>query len=56
MVIQTIDQIVESVIKMFNQKKVVLAAPVVKGRKGHYKELLFKFEKKDLQMSELMVR
>ncbi len=46
MVIQTIDQIVESVIKMFNQKKVVLAAPVVKGRKGHYKELFVQIRKK----------
>ena len=46
MVIQTIDQIVESVIKMFNQKKVVLAAPVIKGRKGHYKELFVQIRKK----------
>ena len=46
MVIQTIDQIVNSVLNQFNEKKVVLAAPVVKGRKGHYKELFIQIRKK----------
>ncbi|QQS30490.1 MAG: excinuclease ABC subunit UvrA [Sphingobacteriales bacterium] len=35
----TESQIVEHVLKNFNQKKVGLLAPVVKGRKGHYREL-----------------
>ena len=46
MVIQTMDQIVENVIKKFNNKKVILTAPVVKGRKGHYKELFIQIRRK----------
>ncbi|MCX6291597.1 MAG: excinuclease ABC subunit UvrA [Bacteroidetes bacterium] len=33
------DQIIELIIKKFESKKVVLLAPLVKGRKGHYREL-----------------
>ena len=33
------NQIISQILKKFNDKKVVLLAPVVKGRKGHYREL-----------------
>ena len=46
MVIQTLDQIVENIIDKFHDKKVVLTAPVIKGRKGHYKELFTQIRKK----------
>ncbi len=36
---QSSDQIVENIENDFNDKKIVILAPVVKGRKGHYKEL-----------------
>ena len=39
MVKYTDDQIVDLIITHFAEKKIYLLAPVVKGRKGHYKEL-----------------
>lgn len=39
MVKQSEDQIIDQMIKKFAGQKVVLLAPVVKGRKGHYREL-----------------
>lgn len=33
------EQIINQILETFNGKKVVLLAPVVKGRKGHYREL-----------------
>src|SRR5579871_1136073 len=33
------DQILELIMEKYNDKKLVLLAPVVKGRKGHYREL-----------------
>ncbi|WP_209332263.1 excinuclease ABC subunit UvrA [Lunatimonas salinarum] len=39
MVRQTEDQIVEQLFQQFGGKKLYLLAPVVKGRKGHYREL-----------------
>ncbi|MCK9290257.1 MAG: excinuclease ABC subunit UvrA [Bacteroidales bacterium] len=33
------DQIVQLILDQFNNKKVILLAPVVRGRKGHYREL-----------------
>ncbi|WP_035804308.1 excinuclease ABC subunit UvrA [Lunatimonas lonarensis] len=39
MVRQTEDQIVEQLFQQFDGKKLYLLAPVVKGRKGHYREL-----------------
>ncbi|MDR0420544.1 MAG: excinuclease ABC subunit UvrA [Prevotellaceae bacterium] len=39
MVHYTDEQIVEMIIKQFGNKKTMLLAPLVKGRKGHYKEL-----------------
>ncbi len=39
MVRQTEDQIIEQLFQQFGGKKIYLLAPVVKGRKGHYREL-----------------
>ncbi len=36
---QSADQIIETVLKEFDEKRVVVLAPVVRGRKGHYREL-----------------
>ena len=33
------NQIIDQILNKFNDKKIVLLAPVVKGRKGHYREL-----------------
>jgi excinuclease ABC subunit A len=46
------DQILNLIIEKFNKQKIILLAPVVKGRKGHYREL---FESV-LQMGFLKVR
>lgn len=45
MVRYTETQIVEHILDNFNDKKVVLLAPVVKGRKGHYRELFEQIRK-----------
>ncbi|MGQ9819621.1 MAG: excinuclease ABC subunit UvrA [Candidatus Kapaibacteriales bacterium] len=42
---KNIDQIVETIIKKFSNKKIIILAPVVKGRKGHYRELFEQFLK-----------
>ncbi len=39
MIRQTEDQIVNQVMKQFAGRRLVILAPVVKGRKGHYREL-----------------
>jgi excinuclease ABC subunit A len=39
------DQIVDLIIDHFNGKKVILLAPKVKGRKGHYRELFEQIQK-----------
>jgi excinuclease ABC subunit A len=39
MIKQSEDQILTHIIQNFTNKKVVILAPVVKGRKGHYREL-----------------
>jgi excinuclease ABC subunit A len=39
MIRQSEDQIISHIITSFNAKKISLLAPVVKGRKGHYREL-----------------
>ncbi|HOI30773.1 MAG TPA: excinuclease ABC subunit UvrA [Melioribacteraceae bacterium] len=36
---QSSDQIIDTVIKDFEEKKIQIFAPVVRGRKGHYREL-----------------
>lgn len=45
MIRQTEDQIIMHVIQNFQYKKIVLLAPVVKGRKGHYRELFQQIRK-----------
>ncbi len=39
------DQIVDLIIRDFDNKKVILLAPKVKGRKGHYRELFEQIQK-----------
>lgn len=45
MVKYTDDQIVQTIVDHFNKKEVHILAPVVKGRKGHYRELFEKIRK-----------
>jgi excinuclease ABC subunit A len=40
------DQIVELILEKYNGKKINLLAPIVKGRKGHYRELFEEVRKK----------
>ncbi|CUT06718.1 excinuclease ABC, A subunit [Candidatus Kryptonium thompsonii] len=42
---QSIDQIVESIIKLGEGTRIEILAPVVRGRKGHYRELFEKILK-----------
>ena len=46
MVKYTDDQILELILERFSDKKTMILAPVVKGRKGHYKELFEQIRKK----------
>ena len=45
MVRQSEDQILDAILQNFNGKKLTLLAPVVKGRKGHYRELFVQIRK-----------
>lgn len=45
MVRQSEDQIIDAILAGLNGKKVTLLAPVVKGRKGHYRELFVRIRK-----------
>jgi len=45
MVKQTAQQIEEHLLATFNEKKITLLAPIVKGRKGHYRELFQQIRK-----------
>lgn len=45
MVRQSEEQIVNGIFQHFNTKKLTLLAPVVKGRKGHYRELFVQIRK-----------
>ncbi len=45
MIKQTEEQIVEQILKQFDGSKLILLAPVVKGRKGHYRELFVQIRK-----------
>ncbi|MCJ8165389.1 excinuclease ABC subunit UvrA [Pontibacter sp. E15-1] len=45
MVRQSDDQIVSHILEHFNEKRIVVLAPVVKGRKGHYRELFQQIRK-----------
>ncbi len=42
---QSEDQIIDLILKSYDGKKLVLLAPVVKGRKGHYRELFVQIRK-----------
>nr|WP_321412699.1 excinuclease ABC subunit UvrA [uncultured Carboxylicivirga sp.] len=46
MVKYTDEQILKLILEQFNRKKAYIAAPLVKGRKGHYKELFDQIRKK----------
>src|SRR5690349_15074710 len=45
MVRQSEEQILDTIFQNFNNKKLVLLAPIVKGRKGHYRELFQQIRK-----------
>lgn len=45
MIRQSEDQILDTLLKKFGGKKLVLLAPVIKGRKGHYRELFQQIRK-----------
>jgi len=45
MIRQTEDQIIEQLFSKFTNKKLYILAPVVKGRKGHYRELFEQIRK-----------
>ncbi|MGI9543659.1 MAG: excinuclease ABC subunit UvrA [Cyclobacteriaceae bacterium] len=45
MIRQTEDQIIDHLMNHFNRAKLTLLAPVVKGRKGHYRELFQQIRK-----------
>lgn len=45
MIRQSEDQILDTVLSNFRGKKLILLAPVVKGRKGHYRELFQQIRK-----------
>lgn len=45
MVKQTEDQIVDHILKTYEGQKLIILAPVVKGRKGHYRELFVQIRK-----------
>ncbi|HLZ17706.1 MAG TPA: excinuclease ABC subunit UvrA, partial [Cyclobacteriaceae bacterium] len=45
MVRQSEDQILDTILNNFSGKKLTLLAPVVKGRKGHYRELFVQIRK-----------
>ena len=45
MVRQSEDQILDTLLNNFKNKKLVLLAPVIKGRKGHYRELFQQIRK-----------
>lgn len=45
MVKQSQDQIIETIFENYENKKITLLAPIVKGRKGHYRELFVQIAK-----------
>ncbi len=46
MVRYTDDQIIKIILDKFHDRKIIILAPIVKGRKGHYKELFEQIRKK----------
>ena len=51
MVKYTEEKIVELILNKFDEKKIYILAPIVKNRKGHYKELFEQLQKKRLYLS-----
>jgi excinuclease ABC subunit A len=45
MIKQSVDQIIEVILSEYSGQKLILLAPVVKGRKGHYRELFVQIAK-----------
>ena len=45
MIRQSEDQILDTILNNFKDKKLILIAPVIKGRKGHYRELFQQIRK-----------
>lgn len=45
MIKQSIDQIIDVILQDYQDQKLILLAPVVKGRKGHYRELFVQIAK-----------
>lgn len=45
MIKQSQDQIIDQILSQFENQKAILLAPVVKGRKGHYRELFVQIAK-----------
>ena len=45
MIKQSIDQIIDVILQDYQDQKLILLAPVVKGRKGHYRELFEQIRK-----------
>lgn len=45
MIKQSQDQIIEQILSQYNGKKLSILAPMVKGRKGHYRELFVQISK-----------
>ena len=45
MIKQSQDQIIDQILSQFENQKSILLAPVVKGRKGHYRELFVQIAK-----------
>ena len=45
MIKQSIDQIIDVILQDYQNQKMIILAPVVKGRKGHYRELFVQIEK-----------
>ena len=43
MIRYTDEDILKLILKKYNGKKILILAPYVRGRKGHYKELFSKF-------------
>ncbi|MCU0439417.1 MAG: excinuclease ABC subunit UvrA [Raineya sp.] len=46
MIQQSEDQIIDNILKSFENQKTSVLAPIIKGRKGHYKELFVEIAKK----------
>lgn len=55
MVKLTEQQIIDAMVNKFEGQKVAILAPVVKGRKGHYRELFEQIKKKATTRCALMV-